>query len=73
MRAANPLDKTDEKLMWTAEEDEALKRGMVKHGDDWEKIFETEKEILGRRKVDVLRQRICNLISGNSKNKHNIL
>ena len=41
-------------LSWTSEEDEALKRGMTKHGRYWEKIRETENEVLGHRKVGAL-------------------
>ncbi|GMH81916.1 hypothetical protein TL16_g09088 [Triparma laevis f. inornata] len=60
-------------LSWTAEEDKALKSGMAKHGTDWEKIHETEKDVLGHRKVVSLKKRIQNLKHGYSKNKHNIL
>lgn len=42
---------------WTAEEDEALRTGMLKHGKDWEKILETENEVLGGRTVNALQNR----------------
>ncbi|GMI10465.1 hypothetical protein TrLO_g8344 [Triparma laevis f. longispina] len=34
---------------WTAEEDEALKRGVSMHGADWKTIMETETEVLKGR------------------------
>lgn len=49
-------------LGWTAEEDEALKRGRRKHGSDWEKIHETESEVLGHRSVKSLQNRYYNKI-----------
>ena len=36
------------------EEDEALKMGGEKHGNDWEKIIETESEVLRRRTANAL-------------------
>ncbi|GMH56616.1 hypothetical protein TL16_g09563 [Triparma laevis f. inornata] len=57
LRAANPLDKSGGKLIWTNEEDEALKRGRRKHGNDWEKIIGTESEVLGHRTANAIRQR----------------
>ena len=46
LRAANPVSKFH--ITWTAEEDDALKRGMKEHGADWKKIHKSEKA-LGRR------------------------
>lgn len=72
MRAGNPT-KLNQYVVWTKEEDEALTRGRLKYGDDWEKIHETEKEVLGRRTVAALQCRISNLKSGKTRKKHNTL
>lgn len=70
MSEATSIKRTD---LWTKEDDEALKRGILKHGDDWENIHETEKEVLGHRTAMALESRIKNLKNCHSKNKHNIL
>ncbi|GMH78348.1 hypothetical protein TrST_g3544 [Triparma strigata] len=41
---------------WTSEEDDALKRGVEKHGKDWEKI-KSKNELLRRRTLKALQQR----------------
>ena len=41
---------------WTAEEDDALKRGTKEHGTDWRKIHKSEKA-LGRRTLVALQNR----------------
>ena len=42
---------------WTDEQDVALKRGMLNHGFDWEKILETETEVLEHRNAASLEKR----------------
>lgn len=56
MREANPIN-YKKGAAWTEEEVEALKRGGSKHGADFNKILETENEILGRRTVNALSNR----------------
>ncbi|GMH52665.1 hypothetical protein TL16_g01282 [Triparma laevis f. inornata] len=53
LRATNPR-KSGGYLPWSKEEDEALKRGRLKHGADYEKILETENEVLGWRTTNAL-------------------
>lgn len=45
MREANPI-KHGTGFAWTAEEDEALRKGRRKHDTDWKMIYETENEVL---------------------------
>lgn len=44
-------------IAWTAKEDAALNSGTPKLGKDWEKILETENEILGDRTVRAIGSR----------------
>ncbi|GMI09445.1 hypothetical protein TrLO_g6846 [Triparma laevis f. longispina] len=53
LREANP----SKVIRWTEEEDGALKRGIRKHGTDWEKIHETENEVFGRRTAGAIKGR----------------
>ncbi|GMI11928.1 hypothetical protein TrVE_jg12541 [Triparma verrucosa] len=50
---------------WTAEEVEALKRGMKKYGQDWDEIRKSENKILGRRTPGAL----CTKYYSKFKNK----
>ena len=52
MREATPIKRTD---LWTEEEDEALRRGRLKHGNDWKKVHKTENEVFGHRKLNNLK------------------
>ncbi|GMI02830.1 hypothetical protein TrLO_g14433, partial [Triparma laevis f. longispina] len=51
------------KALWTDEQDVALKRGMLKHHLDWEKILKAEKKVLGHRKAASLEKRYKKLLS----------
>mmetsp|Transcript_13033 Transcript_13033/g.23895 ORF Transcript_13033/g.23895 Transcript_13033/m.23895 type:complete len:553 (+) Transcript_13033:601-2259(+) len=44
-------------LLWTSEEDAALKRGVKEHGTDWDKILKSENKVLGRRTLVALQRR----------------
>ncbi|GMH93720.1 hypothetical protein TL16_g12706 [Triparma laevis f. inornata] len=57
LRAANPVKWTGKDFAWTKEEDEALRRGVLKHGADYNKILETVNEVLGRRTVKAIQSR----------------
>ncbi|GMH65422.1 hypothetical protein TrLO_g12714 [Triparma laevis f. longispina] len=50
-------DYTNRPTSWSEKEDEALNRGQRKHGNDWKKILEREKEHLGDRTIKALQQR----------------
>ena len=44
-------------IPWTEEEEEDVKRGVEKHGNDWEKTLKTESEALGDRTASAVESR----------------
>ncbi|GMH88769.1 hypothetical protein TrST_g6206 [Triparma strigata] len=46
---------------WTAEEDDAMKRGMKKFGRDWDGILRSENKVLGRRTAVALWNRYAKI------------
>ncbi|GMH74461.1 hypothetical protein TrST_g2266 [Triparma strigata] len=63
-RAATPRKQG---ILWTSEEDAALKRGMKEHGRDWDKIRTSEQDILGDRTLAAMQQRDVIIRNGRLK------
>ncbi|GMH55315.1 hypothetical protein TrST_g4661 [Triparma strigata] len=54
---------------WPEDHDRALKNGMLAHGDDFEKILQSEGKVLGNRKAKHLKQRYSALVKKQRVNK----